>query len=187
MSEIYALIPARGGSKRLPRKNIYPVMGKPMIMYSIEAAQGSRFLKKDNIYVSTEDAEIKEVVKPYVKVMDRPMELALDHVWTQDVVNHFAEQVKADKDDLIVIIQANSPQLTSEIIDQCIDMLFTNKLWQVHTVDENLINNGAVQVLYNFVGQHQGKVNYNGVVITNLVDVHTLEDVHTVERQMKGN
>jgi CMP-N,N'-diacetyllegionaminic acid synthase len=186
MSEIYALIPARGGSKRLLRKNIYPVMGQPMIMYSVEAAQQSKYLKKENIYVSTEDAEIKEVVAPYVNVVDRPMELALDHVWTQDVVNHFVEHLKADKDDLIVIIQANSPQMSAELIDKCIEMLLTKKLWQVHTVDEDLINNGAVQVLYNFVGNHKGKVNYNGVVITNLVDVHTIEDVEAAERQMKG-
>ncbi len=83
-----AVIPARGGSKRIPRKNIKPFHGKPMIAWSILAAQKSGLF--DSIIVSTDDAEIAEVAQsfgadvPFV----RPMELANDLVGTTDVVAH---------------------------------------------------------------------------------------------------
>lgn len=181
MSNIYALIPARGGSKRLHRKNIALLNGKPMILYSIEAASNSEMILKENIFVSTEDEEIKAIVSPFVKVIDRPIELALDNVWTQDVINHFSSKINLQPDDLIVVIQANSPQMTPQVIDECISMLLTNRLWQVHTVDKDFINNGAVQVMYKFVSDHKGKANYNGVVVTDFVDVHTQEDLQQAE------
>ena len=58
MKEILAIIPARGGSKSIKRKNIKPLLGKPMVAYSIEACQKSKYITR--VVVSTEDAEIKE-------------------------------------------------------------------------------------------------------------------------------
>lgn len=83
-----AVIPARGGSKRIPRKNIRPFCGKPIIAYSIEAAQASGLF--DEIIVSTEDEEIAEVAcqfgatAPFV----RPKEISDDHTGTNAVVKH---------------------------------------------------------------------------------------------------
>ena len=83
-----AIIPARGGSKRIPRKNIRPFCGRPMIVWPIEAAAASGLF--DRILVSTDDAEIAEVARqagaetPFV----RPAELADDHASTTDVVVH---------------------------------------------------------------------------------------------------
>lgn len=83
-----AIIPARGGSKRIPRKNIKPFGGKPMIAWSIAAAQQSGFF--DRIIVSTDDAEIAQVAKahgaeaPFV----RPPELSDDHTGTIPVIAH---------------------------------------------------------------------------------------------------
>ena len=77
---ILTVIPARGGSKRLHRKNIYPLFGKPLMSYAIEACKGSQYLDAQNIYVSTEDEEIAGVAIQYgAKVIDRPDELAEDH------------------------------------------------------------------------------------------------------------
>ena len=83
-----AVIPARGGSKRIPRKNIKPFCGKPMIAWSIEAAKQSRLF--DHILVSTDDQEILEVVKFFdVEVpFLRPAELADDFVGTTEVIAH---------------------------------------------------------------------------------------------------
>lgn len=83
-----AVIPARGGSKRIPRKNIHPFCGKPIIAYSIEAAQASGLF--DEIIVSTDDEEIAEVARqigakvPFV----RPKEISDDHTGTNAVVKH---------------------------------------------------------------------------------------------------
>jgi pseudaminic acid cytidylyltransferase len=86
-----AVIPARGGSKRIPRKNIKPFCGKPMIAWSIEVALQSGCF--DQIVVSTDDAEIAEVARRYgaqVPFM-RPVELADDHTGTTAVIAHGIE------------------------------------------------------------------------------------------------
>ena len=73
----------------------------------------------------------------------------------------------------------------SEKIDECIDMLINHKLWQVNTIGKDMINNGAIQVIKRFVREHKGKVNYNGVVLTDWIDVHTIEDIRTIEQLWK--
>lgn len=86
-----AVIPARGGSKRIPRKNIKPFCGKPMIAWSIEAAMASGLF--DHIVVSTDDPEIAEVAKQWgaeVPFM-RPAELSDDYAGTTEVVAHAAQ------------------------------------------------------------------------------------------------
>lgn len=83
-----AVIPARGGSKRIPRKNIRPFCGKPIIAWSIEAARQSGCF--DCVIVSTDDAEIADVARAYgaeVPFM-RPVELADDHISTTPVIAH---------------------------------------------------------------------------------------------------
>jgi len=83
-----AVIPARGGSKRIPRKNIKDFCGKPMIAWSIEAAKASGLF--DHIIVSTDDAEIAEVATQWgaeVPFM-RPAELSNDHAGTTEVIAH---------------------------------------------------------------------------------------------------
>lgn len=86
-----AIIPARGGSKRIPRKNIKPFCGKPMIVWSIEAALRSACF--DQVIVSTDDAEIAEIARQHgadVPFM-RPAELADDHAGTIPVIRHAIE------------------------------------------------------------------------------------------------
>lgn len=88
-----AIIPARGGSKRIPRKNIKPFCGKPMIAWSIEAAKSSGLF--DRIIVSTDDAEITEVARQWgaeVPFM-RPEELSNDHAGTTSVIAHATQWV----------------------------------------------------------------------------------------------
>lgn len=181
--KIIGIIPAREGSKRLKYKNTYPLKGIPLVEYSIRASLESKYLNTDNLYVSTNFDQVVEISSKYnLNIIDRPEELAQDHIWTQDVVNHVDNVLgNLEEEDLIVVIQANSPQITSKVIDECIEKLISNKLWEVHTVDEHLINNGAIQVMRRKVRNHSGKVNYNGVVITNWIDVHTEEDIRKLE------
>lgn len=90
-----AVIPARGGSKRIPRKNIKSFHGKPMIVYAIEAALASRAF--DRVIVSTDDAEIAEVARAHGAELPfiRPGELADDHTSTVQVIAHAIEACAA--------------------------------------------------------------------------------------------
>jgi CMP-N-acetylneuraminic acid synthetase len=83
-----AIIPARGGSKRIPRKNIKPFHGKPMIAYSIDAAIASGCF--DKVIVSTDDQDIADVAKQYGAEVPflRPADIADDYATTMDVMAH---------------------------------------------------------------------------------------------------
>lgn len=115
-----AIIPARGGSKRLPKKNVLPLAGKPLIAWSIEAARKSKYL--DAVVVSSDDDEILELAKEYkAQIIKRPAELASDTATTIDVIKHTL-QMKAEYD-YIVLLQATSPLRTVEHIDEAIELL----------------------------------------------------------------
>ena len=88
MTDCVAIIPARGGSKRIPRKNIKNFCGKPMIYYSIKNAIASKCFKK--IIVSTDDEVIAKISKKYGAeiLFTRPKHLSGDNALTRDVVNH---------------------------------------------------------------------------------------------------
>ncbi len=104
-----AIIPARGGSKRIPRKNIKDFHGKPLIAYSIEKAVDSGLF--EDVYVSTDDDEIAKVSQSYgAKVIHRPKELADDFTGTQEVVKH-ALSVLERKYDFCCTIYATAPLL----------------------------------------------------------------------------
>lgn len=185
---ILTVIPARGGSKRLHRKNIYPILGRPLMSYAIEACKGSQYLDDQNIYVSTEDEEIAGVAIQYgAKVIDRPDELSEDHVWTQDVLSHaleWSERQTGDEFDVLVRVQANSPQITSEKIDECIKKLQDHNLWEVFTVDEEGIEDAAVHVMLRRCVNQKALSVYKGVVVTDYIDVHTIDDVRVIEAKM---
>lgn len=185
---ILTVIPARGGSKRLHRKNIYPILGRPLMSYAIEACKGSHYLDDQNIYVSTEDEEIAGVAIQYgAKVIDRPNDLSEDHVWTQDVLSHaleWSERQTGDEFDVLVRVQANSPQITSEKIDECIKKLQDHNLWEVFTVDEEGIEDAAVHVMLRRCVNQKALSVYKGVVATDYIDVHTIDDVRIIEAKM---
>ena len=90
-----AIIPARGGSKRIPRKNIKNFHGKPLIAYSIEAALNSRVF--DRVIVSTDDSEIAEVAKKYGAEVPflRPKNISDDFATTMDVIKHSINELSA--------------------------------------------------------------------------------------------
>jgi len=111
-----AVIPARGGSKGIPGKNIKKVAGKPLIAWTIEAAAASKLL--DAFAVSTDDAGIKKVSESFGSiVIDRPAELATDKATTLSVVQHILTKIDAEN---IVILQPTSPVRDRDLIDRCI-------------------------------------------------------------------
>jgi len=117
-----AIIPARGGSKRIPQKNIKFFHGKPIIAYSIEAAKQSRCF--DRIIVSTDDQEIAGIARSYGAEVPflRPANIADDHATTMEVIQHaikyFAEQ--GYEPALVCCIYATAPFLLPEHLQQAL-------------------------------------------------------------------
>jgi len=116
---VLAIIPARGGSRRLPRKNLRPLAGKPLIAWTIEAAQGSRYL--DRIVLSSEDEETMRVARkfgcdvPFV----RPAALATDEAAGIAPVLDALERLPGYA--WVVLLQPTSPLRSAPDIDACID------------------------------------------------------------------
>ena len=124
MSNIVAIIPARGGSKGVPRKNIKNLCGKPLIQYTIDEAKRSN--KISRVIVSTEDEEIAEISRNLgAEVIMRPDELATDKAPTLPVIQHVIETLEKNQDfkvDAIMLLQPTTPFRKQEHIDQAIGL-----------------------------------------------------------------
>ena len=121
-----ALIPARGGSKGLPRKNIKNLLGKPLIAWSIEAALNSKVV--DRMIVSTDDKEISNVAKfcgaevPFI----RPTELAQDNSTTFSVIGHaldWLENRQSYVPDYLILLEPTSPLRDATDVERAFDQL----------------------------------------------------------------
>lgn len=123
-----AVIPARGGSKRIPRKNIRDFCGKPIIAYSIEAALDSGLF--DHVIVSTDDDEIASVAREFGAATPfmRPTEIADDHTGTNAVVKHALQwyQEKVHSVSLACCIYATAPFVRSEYLKEGHDKLINS-------------------------------------------------------------
>jgi CMP-N,N'-diacetyllegionaminic acid synthase len=116
-----AVIPARGGSKGIPRKNIALLRGRPLIAYTIEAARGATCLER--VVVSTDDEEIAAVSRGFgAEVVMRPAELARDEASTLSVLQYvIAELTQAGyRPDAVMTLQPTSPLRTSTHIDEAV-------------------------------------------------------------------
>lgn len=121
---VIALIPARGGSKGIPRKNLAPLAGKPLMAHSIDAGLGSAFV--DEVVVSSDDAEILEAARRLGAVaLKRPAALAADSTPTAPVIEHLLES-RPDLDPartLILLLQATSPLRDAADVDAAFALL----------------------------------------------------------------
>jgi len=136
--KVVCVIPARGGSKGVPRKNIKILGSKPLIAYTIEQALQSKYI--DRIVVSTEDREIADISRQYgaeVPFM-RPVVLAGDQVATIDVLLHAINWLEEDKYafDIIVLLHTTTPLRAVKDIDSCIEMLLGTKADNIFSVTE---------------------------------------------------
>ncbi len=127
--KVFALVLARGGSKRIPHKNIKLLAGKPLIAYSIDEAKKSKYV--DRIITSTDDSEIAKVAKecgsevPFI----RPEEISGDSVTDYPVFLHALKWLKENENyepDIIVQLRPKSPLRTVEHIDKAIELLVNN-------------------------------------------------------------
>jgi len=183
-----AIIPARGGSKRLPRKNITPVLGKPLMAWAIEAALASRHVGPGNVYVSTDDGEIASVAEQFqAHSVPRPKELAEDQTWTEPVIQHAVEFVEAQgrRAELVVWMNACGAEVQAADIDRAVERLLAEGLREIFSVDARLQSNSIVRVLRRETLFQRRLSVKCGVIILDYVDVHQLADIAVAEQRLR--
>lgn len=135
--KIIVIIPARGGSKGVPRKNVRLLAGKPLIAHSIEAALKSKYVEQ--VVVSTEDKEIADVSREFgVNIIKRPEELAQDSSPTIDTIFHVLNflESKNDSFNVVVLLQPTSPLRTADDIDDAIELFLKTECESLISVCE---------------------------------------------------
>lgn len=148
--KVLSIIPARGGSKGIPRKNIIDLCGRPLISYTIDAGKNSKYI--DYVMVSTDDEEIAQVARangaevPFM----RPEELASDTAKTIDVILHVIKCLReiGQDFDILVLLQPTEPLRTCDDIDTAIETYFENgceALASVSEVDDHPILVRSIQ------------------------------------------
>ena len=150
---VVCVIPARGGSKGLPGKNIKTFCGKPLIAHTIEQAKQSRYI--DRVIVSTEDEAIAQISLEYGAEVPfvRPMELAGDNSSTIDVLLHainWLEDVDRYDFDILLLLHTTTPLRSVQDIDQSIAFMVEEKADNIFSVAEahrnpyfNMVEEGA--------------------------------------------
>jgi len=185
---IYVIIPARGGSKRLPRKNIYPVLGRPMIQYAIRAASGSKYVNV--VFVSSEDDEILSISKALgAYPIKRSVENSLDHVCKQDAIVECLDTLKREfkTPDMVISLQANSPEVTSDDLDAALETFVKFDRNELMSFSPDLIQNAAFRIMVHDTVYQKTLSTKCGCYVTDYIDVHTIDDVIQVEQRIKRN
>ncbi len=147
--ELLGIIPARGGSKSIPRKNLKLLHGKPLIAWSIASAKNSGLSR---VIVSTDDEEIAQVAREYgaeVPFM-RPKELAGDSAATEPVIRHALDWLREHEDyipDAVALLQPTNPLRTAHQIDEAIRIFTAQKPDSVVTVHTAVANNNPGWIL----------------------------------------
>ena len=196
--DVLIIIPARGGSKGIPRKNIKPLNGKPLIYYAIDTARA--VTTDENICVSTDDMEIKSVVELYgLKVpFLRPEELSTDTAGTYEVLLHALDyyEKQGKHYQAVLLLQTTSPFRTADQVKEALSLYDQSNADMVVSVKECPANpyynvfeedeNGYLHVCKGdgniFRRQDAPKVyEYNGAIY--IMDAHTLKRTHMHKMQ----
>jgi len=185
---IVAIIPARGGSKRLKRKNIYPIWGKPMLSWAIKAAKDSEYIT--DVWVTTEDEEIKKIAIKYgANVHDRDPRTAADHVYKMEAIREACSYIERNhfKPETVVSLQANSPEITGRTLDNAIESFIINDRNELMSVDRHLMMNAAFRIMKLWYVHQRDLSVKTGAFICDVHDVHTIEDVKFIEKRSDQN
>lgn len=131
--KILSVIPARGGSKGLPKKNIYLLNNKPLIAYTIDASIGSKYI--DKTVVSSDNDEILSVAENLnADILKRPADLASDTTPTDPVIEHVLENLPGY--DLLIVLQPTSPLRTASNINAALELLVSKQATSLISVFE---------------------------------------------------
>lgn len=156
MYKTIAIIPARGGSKRLPNKNILPFLGLPLIAHSINCAKNHSFI--DEVYVTTDDDIIKNIALTYgAKVIDRPKEISGDLEPTVSAISHVLESLEYEVEN-VILLQPTNPLRPDNLLNEAFSIFCKNEVDSLFTVTKSekklgkIINNKFVPFNYK-IGQ----------------------------------
>ena len=131
---VLAIIPARGGSKRLPNKNILDLAGKPLITWSIKAGIKSEYI--DKVVVSSDSDDILNISqKNGADIIKRPKDLASDKATSFDAIKHTIENIN-ESFDYVILLQPTSPLRNDIHIDEALELFFKKKANAVISVCE---------------------------------------------------
>jgi CMP-N,N'-diacetyllegionaminic acid synthase len=131
---ILAVTLARGGSKRLPGKNILDLAGKPLIAWSIEAGLNSKYI--DEVIVSSDSDKILNISKKYgTKIVKRPSALASDTATSFDAIKHTID-IRDEKFDFVILLQPTSPLRNNGHIDEALELLIKKNADAIISVTE---------------------------------------------------
>ncbi|GAB4315059.1 MAG: acylneuraminate cytidylyltransferase family protein [Promethearchaeota archaeon] len=179
-AKFLGLVPARGGSKRIPRKNVKLLAGKPLVAHTLDAARRSKLL--DRTVVSTEDEAVAAVCRSLgaeVPFM-RPAKLATDEASSVDVVVHalkFLEETEGYRPDYVVLLQPTSPLRTSDDVDAAIELVMADP------AADSLVS--VVEVPHNF---HPDKImRLEGRYLRGLAGSNRIVDRHQLDRVYARN
>ncbi len=190
MKKILVIIPARGGSKRLIGKNKVRLKGKPLFMYSFEAAKNLDCNPIPRVIVSTDDKEIQNIcIDNQIEYLERNPLLSLDYAAKQDVIVDVCKELwekEFYKPDIVISLQANSPQVTKSILKEGLVVFEKSKGkngWkEIICINNNGEQNGAIRIMsYRSVFQRTLST-YVTTFKSELVDIHTQEDLDIAEK-----
>ncbi|URQ68431.1 acylneuraminate cytidylyltransferase family protein [SAR86 cluster bacterium] len=206
------VIPARGGSKGIPKKNIADINGKPLLAYAIEASINS---KSDETWVSTENDEISEIAKKYgAKVLKRPENIATDDASSESVLLHFIKEV--DDFDILIFLQATCPLVEAPDINKALALMenydsvisvskFDQMLWmgskamydinnrqRRQNLEQRFVETGSIFMttkkgLLRSKNRINGKVGFLEVPKWRSIDIDTYEDLEFARKIMKSH
>lgn len=186
---IVAVLPARGGSRRLPGKNLVPLMGRPLIAWALEAARHSRHLGISRVWVSTDDPGIgAEARARGANVVMRPAALAQDDTWTEPVIQHAVESIEALQGkpaDVVVWMNASVPEMQAADIDRAIEWRRERGLREVISVGEDGCTHSGVRVLTREALFQRRLSVHVGVLPLPAVDIHTERDLAAARARLE--
>jgi len=155
--EIISIIPARGGSKSIPLKNLHLLCGKPLLDYSVQSSLKSKFIKR-TIVSSDHNQILKRAKKIGAEIIKRPKRLAGDFSTTESTIKHCLDYLKKRENyfpDVIVLLQNTSPLRTSKHIDDAINQFLKNN------VDSILSGYASHHFLWKSKNKEFIPINYN--------------------------
>ena len=181
-NNVLVIIPARGGSKRLIDKNILKIKDIPMVARCALGVKKSKYV--DNVYVSSESKKIIQICKNFkINTIKRPNYLSKDKIEKQEVIVHAVKVLKKKlKPQIVVSLQANSPEFDYRDLDKALQFFVKHKVSEIMSVDSDKIQNGCFRIMrtdYVFQKTLSTRI---GFFKTNYIDVHTLKEFKKITK-----
>ena len=184
--KIILIIPVRMGSKRLKNKNILPINKIPMFAYVAKEAAKSKF--KIKLFVSSESNKIEDLCKKYnINYLKRPKNLSNSLIEKQEVIVHAIRYLikKKEKIDIVISLQANSPQFKAIDLDKAISFFIKNNktekiVNEVISVGKDNLQNGAFRIMKKKTVFQKTLSTKVGISFTDYIDIHNKKDYQKV-------